>query len=424
MDSALDALSTAVAAVPDLPRPSGLGAADVLTDQVETLATAVAVLQRELAVRMAALEREGPPVTDVRGDAVRAGVPSSQAASLRRLGVFAGHYPDLAQAWRSGGISTDQVAAVEHGAKKLATTPQRDQLVELVLPHLPNLALRETRRLIAATLDLIDPGDPDNEERRDHEQRSLVWSQFRGGISFEGYLPSVEAGKFIAAIQAVAEAARVEGDGLTVAQRNADALLQLVDIAATNGLPSGGGLPASVTLTVSLDEAARVAAKDPAEHGGSFEARQRGAATADGRPAGDAAVRFGMCCAAVTPVLTDQPRPTGLLGRIAATRAEPLAVGRTVRLATAAQRKALQLRDGGCVIPGCTIGAAYTQPHHVTPWQLDGPTDIANLASVCFVHHRLVELGHWALRRRRPGEAKPHERALEHPAWWVLPRVR
>ena len=186
MDSALDALSTAVAAVPDLPRPSGLGSADVLTDQVATLATAVAVLQRELAVRMAALEREGPPVSDARGDAVRAGVPSSQAASLRRLGVFAGHYPGLAKAWRSGGISTDQVAAVEHGAKKLATTPQRDQLVALVLPHLPNLALRETRRLIAATVDLIDPGDPDNEERRDHEQRSLVWSQFRGGIAFQG----------------------------------------------------------------------------------------------------------------------------------------------------------------------------------------------------------------------------------------------
>jgi hypothetical protein len=420
----LDALATAVDGAQRLPRPTGLGAADVLADQVDALATAVAVLQRELAVRMAALEAAGTPVTDVRGDAARAGVPAAQAAGLRRLGVFAAEHPELAAQWQAGAITADQLAAVAQGAGRLPTGPGRDRLVELVLPHLAGLDLRETRRLVAATVELLDPGDPDQEERRDHEHRSLVWSAFRGGIAFQGYLPDLEAGKFLAAVRAVAEAGRVEGDGITVAQRHADALLHLVDIAAAQGLPTGGGLPAAVTLSVSLDEAARVAAKDPARHGLAVDVRQRGSSTADGRLAGDAAVRFGLCCAALTPVLTDQPSPTGLLGRIAATPAEPVAVGRAVRLATTAQRKALQLRDGGCVIPGCTIGAAYTQPHHVQPWSLGGETDLENLASLCFVHHRLVELGKWTLQRRRSGDPSPHPQALAHSAWWILPRAR
>lgn len=68
---------------------------------------------------------------------------------------------------------------------------------------------------------------------------------------------------------------------------------------------------------------------------------------------------------------------------------EILDVGRTFRLATNAQRRALVVRSGGtCEWPGCTISHAWCDAHHLTPWEDNGPTDLANLAHVCKLHHR------------------------------------
>ncbi len=417
----LDDLVSAVAAVSALPVPTGLGAGDVLAQRVAAVAASVADLQRDLAVLMSAQRREDP-ASDPKGAAVRAGVPQHQCTLLGKLGTFCDEHPAVGAAWAAGDATADQVAVLQDAAKRLPTPAMRASLVAAVLPHLKGLCRKQTRELVAATADLLNPGDPDAQERRDYDHRSLVWSEFAGGVSFQGYLPATEAAAFTAAIDALAAAQRAQGDGRSMAQRRADALAQLVATATANGIPAGGGLPAALTLIVPLAEAGRVAAKDPSRHGLEFATRTRGTATVGGRHAGDAAVRFGLCCAAITPVLVADPPPTGLLGRIAKTPVEPLLAGRSVRLATPAQRKALALRDGGCVIPGCTIAAPYTQPHHVTGWALDGPTDLPNLASLCFVHHRQVELGDWELIKRDPGDPRPHDRALEHPAWWILPR--
>jgi hypothetical protein len=43
----------------------------------------------------------------------------------------------------------------------------------------------------------------------------------------------------------------------------------------------------------------------------------------------------------------------------------PLDVGRSARLATSGQLKALRVRDGGCIHPGCNHTSAYCDAHHV-----------------------------------------------------------
>ena len=75
----------------------------------------------------------------------------------------------------------------------------------------------------------------------------------------------------------------------------------------------------------------------------------------------------------------------------------PLAVGRTARTATPAQRRALAARDKGCIIPGCGIPAEACQTHHVTDWAAGGDTDLPNLALLCWAHHRQVDLGMWTI---------------------------
>ena len=44
-----------------------------------------------------------------------------------------------------------------------------------------------------------------------------------------------------------------------------------------------------------------------------------------------------------------------------------IALGSPQRCFTAAQRRTIQLRDGACIIPGCTIPGGITEIHHVTP---------------------------------------------------------
>lgn len=72
----------------------------------------------------------------------------------------------------------------------------------------------------------------------------------------------------------------------------------------------------------------------------------------------------------------------------------PLDHGRSVRTATAAQRRALVARDGPtCAVPGCDVPAGWTQAHHVTPWKPDGLSDVDNFMLGCEFHHHRIHAG-------------------------------
>ncbi len=75
----------------------------------------------------------------------------------------------------------------------------------------------------------------------------------------------------------------------------------------------------------------------------------------------------------------------------------PLFLGRSRRLATAAQRQAITVRDGGCVFPGCDAPAAWCVIHHVTPWHLGGNTDVSNMAMLCHHHHGVTHSNRWTM---------------------------
>ena len=74
-----------------------------------------------------------------------------------------------------------------------------------------------------------------------------------------------------------------------------------------------------------------------------------------------------------------------------------LDLGRAVRLATPAQRRALTARDRSCVIPGCTVPAGICEAHHVIPWAAGGPTDLDNMIMLCSRHHAETDAGTWQI---------------------------
>jgi Domain of unknown function (DUF222)/HNH endonuclease len=65
----------------------------------------------------------------------------------------------------------------------------------------------------------------------------------------------------------------------------------------------------------------------------------------------------------------------------------PLALGRTQRLASKGQTRALIARDRGCSFPGCTHPAGWCDRHHIIDWILGGATDLDNLTLLCRYHH-------------------------------------
>ena len=76
----------------------------------------------------------------------------------------------------------------------------------------------------------------------------------------------------------------------------------------------------------------------------------------------------------------------------------PTDLGRSTRTITPAQRRALTIRDGGCVFPGCDHPATWTDAHHITHWGHDhGPTDLDNLISLCRRHHRVAHRTGWTV---------------------------
>ncbi|TFD14871.1 HNH endonuclease [Cryobacterium sp. TMT1-2-2] len=81
-------------------------------------------------------------------------------------------------------------------------------------------------------------------------------------------------------------------------------------------------------------------------------------------------------------------------------KGQVLHLGNSNRFFTAQQRRALAARDGGCVIPGCTVPPHLAQVHHVVPWRAGGLTDIDNAVLLCDPAHASIETSGWDIDMR------------------------
>lgn len=74
---------------------------------------------------------------------------------------------------------------------------------------------------------------------------------------------------------------------------------------------------------------------------------------------------------------------------------QPLDVGEQVRCFTGARRTAVEERDRGCVMPGCSRPAPWCEVHHIVHWADGGPTSVDNGCLACSEHHPLFETDDW-----------------------------
>ena len=66
---------------------------------------------------------------------------------------------------------------------------------------------------------------------------------------------------------------------------------------------------------------------------------------------------------------------------------EVLDLGRTRRLFSPAQQRALLIRDRTCRAEGCDIPGTWAEAHHWNPWLTGGRTDLADGVLLCSHHH-------------------------------------
>jgi hypothetical protein len=91
-------------------------------------------------------------------------------------------------------------------------------------------------------------------------------------------------------------------------------------------------------------------------------------------------------------------------------KSEVLDLGRTRRVFSSAQRRAMAVRDRQCRTEGCTIPAAWCEAHHWKPWSSGGRTDLRGGLLLCPWHHHRAHDPAYDLSRLPSGDVRFHRR--------------
>jgi hypothetical protein len=225
-------------------------------------------------------------------------------------------------------------------------------------------------RLQAAVGGYLARLDPDGREPDPTEGRSLSVLQHPDGtVSGTLLLDQLGGETVLTAMEACAAAGRTAGDTRSRAQRLGDALVQIcASFLASGAAPTLRTVPAQ--LLVVIDEADLV---DPATG-------PAAATTGTGALLSAARARRIACDSQVSRIVLG---PDSV----------PVDLGRTQRVVSPAQRRALHARDEGCVFAGCQAPNWWCEAHHLLEWVFDGPTDLDNLGLLCERHHTKVHHG-------------------------------
>ena len=74
-----------------------------------------------------------------------------------------------------------------------------------------------------------------------------------------------------------------------------------------------------------------------------------------------------------------------------------LDLGRTQRTWAGPARRAVVLRDRGCIFPDCDRLPSACDIHHIVYFSRGGQTDLANAAMLCAFHHYLIHHSDWTI---------------------------
>jgi hypothetical protein len=301
--------------------------------------------------------------------------------------------PKLAALQRNGVVTAEKVQIMERAMDKLSRPGVDPDAVEtaeqLLADYAPVLGPKDLQRYAKSVIDAADPDGPEPiDDQLQQDRRYVELKQRRDGMwHLQGKLTNTVGAQLNAILDPLAKpriSSVEDEDGSTTkipdarpsVQRLHDALDEMCGRVLRMGdRPSTGGTPASVIVTVTLED---------------LLAKAGLAETADGNQlTSDQLLRIADE-AEIWPTIINRNNL-------------PLALGRTQRLASRGQTMALVTRDGGCSFPGCTHPPAWCDRHHILDWILGGATDLDNLTLLCRYHHTHFLQKGWACQMNRDG---------------------
>jgi hypothetical protein len=149
------------------------------------------------------------------------------------------------------------------------------------------------------------------------------------------------------------------GEGLSPSERAGQAFCSLLEHLPTHGLPTHGGTPVSVIVTIGYQQLV------DGVGAGTLDTGERLSATA---------VRRLACAHGVIPAVL------GGAGEV-------LDLGRRSRFFRVAQRLAHAIHHPTCQARGCEMPVSMCESHHRRAWSAGGRTDLKDLAFLCGFHH-------------------------------------
>ncbi|MFF5791419.1 HNH endonuclease signature motif containing protein [Paeniglutamicibacter sp. NPDC012692] len=169
-------------------------------------------------------------------------------------------------------------------------------------------------------------------------------------------------------------------DGLTPARRR---LQTLLNIMRTSGAPRSKGSKA----TSGLPQARLIVYCQLTTLLGLAE---KAGITQHGLTVSPGDLRRELCNAGVIPLVFNG-------------ESQILDVGREQRFVPDYMRQAVLARDGGCIVPGCTVPPEHLEMCHIDSWADGGNTSIDNSAPGCVNHHHGYHTGQYRLVRNEHG---------------------
>ena len=297
------------------------------------------------------------------------------AADRLCVGAQIAALPKVAQALQAGEIGYQAVAVICHLNEQLAEKGER-VVEEDWVEYAGKFSVHEMRLLAAHARHVVDPDGFVRDANEDFEERSLHISQTGSLFVIDGRLDSEGGAALKTAIDALSKR-HARDDARTPRQRRADALVEIVLHAMDEGrLPRRGGVRPHITVTTTL-EGLKGELGAPASH------------LENGMPVSSVTVQRLAC--------------DGCLARVLMADSQVIDVGRATRAISPSQRRALRVRDRHCRFPGCDRPVGWTNPHHVEFWSRGGPTNLPNLISLCWFHHREVHEGGWQVVKSGQG---------------------
>ncbi|QIK74996.1 HNH endonuclease signature motif containing protein [Nocardioides piscis] len=305
----------------------------------------------------------------------------AEAHRMRRLAEGLERHACVREALAAGEVLTDQARVIVDAVDALP-----DDVAEWVPPAATEFLLarahdhdaKALRVLGRRLLEVIDPEAADAEEARrlEAEERearaaaALTMSDDGHGRCHGRFtLPTLHAEMLRKHLMALASPARAgttaptqPGERGLSRHRMGRAFMDYIESRPADSVPSAGGVPATVVVTMKLSTllgGLRAASLDTGARISAGEARRLA------------------CKAGIIPVV---------LGG----RSVVLDVGRKRRFHSEAQRIAMGVRDGGCTAAGCDAPPGLCHAHHDVAWSKGGGTSVEQGRLLCSKHHTRI----------------------------------